>query len=110
MGHGAIILASLFMVFVEGCRPTHKSLWKSVAALNIYAVPVGILNKILDANYMFLCFKPEISSIMDFLGPWPWYIISLEAAAIIIFYILYIPFIHGRKIHKAGIRGNYLNT
>lgn len=92
IAHGAIIAGCLFMTFVEGYRPKLKSVWESMIVLNIYAVIVGIFNKIVEANYMFLCTKPEVPSIMDILGPWPFYIASLEIVAVVFFLILYLPF------------------
>ncbi|KPU45456.1 integral membrane protein [Oxobacter pfennigii] len=93
--HGAIILACLFMTFVENYKPAAKSIIKTFIYLNIYAIIIGIFNKLTGSNYMFLCAKPEASSIMDYLGPWPFYIISLEAVAFIIFVLLYVPFVIG---------------
>ena len=92
IAHGTIIAGCLFMTFVEGYRPKLKSVWKSMIVLNIYALFVGIFNKIVGANYMFLCAKPEVSSIMDILGPWPFYIATLEIVAVVFFLILYLPF------------------
>jgi uncharacterized membrane protein YwaF len=48
----------------------------------------------------FLNSKPDVSSIMDYLGPWPWYILSLEVVALAAFFILLLPFIvsgHNKK-------------
>lgn len=89
LGHGALIAAPLFMTFVAGYRANIKSLFRSFAALNIYAAFIGAINYALGANYLFLCQKPQVSSVMDFLGPWPWYILSLEFVALFIFFILW---------------------
>ena len=57
-------------------------------ALNIYAVVVGIINAIAGWNYGYLCRKPAMPSLLDFLGPWPWYLLSLELVAFLTFLIL----------------------
>ena len=41
---------------------------------------------------MFLRMKPTNGSLLDFLGPYPWYIFSLEAVAFIIFICLWLAF------------------
>lgn len=100
--HGLIITASLFMTFAEGYRPKLKSVFKAFAALNIFAALVAVFNYITGSNYMFLFEKPEVASIMDFLGPWPWYLLSLEAAALFIFALLYLPFCFKRHVNSKG--------
>jgi hypothetical integral membrane protein (TIGR02206 family) len=49
------------------------------------------VNSLVGSNYMFLMKKPENGSIMDFLGPHPWYILSLEAVAFVLCLIAYYP-------------------
>lgn len=49
-------------------------------------------NALLGSNYMFIARKPDDPSLIDVLGPWPWYILSLEAVGLAICFILYLPF------------------
>lgn len=109
LGHGGIIVACLFMTFVEDFKPRLKSVWKAVIYLNAYAALVGVFNKVTGANYLFICQKPEISSVMDYLGPWPWYIISLELAAVVNFLILYIPFVFSNAFRSERIKNKHIN-
>jgi uncharacterized membrane protein YwaF len=37
-----------------------------------------LINKLVDGNYMFLSHKPDSASLLDVLGPYPWYILSME--------------------------------
>ncbi len=90
--HGLIIVAVLYMVFVQKYSPTHKSIWKVFRITLIYTGFIAIFNLIFKGNYLFICWKPENGSIMDVMGPWPWYIIPLAIVAIISFYIWYAPF------------------
>ena len=75
---------------------TFNSLKKALLYLNLIMAVLFPLNYLLKSNYMFLRFKP-ISSPMDYLGPWPYYIISLEIAMFIFFGSMYLPF---RKKNK----------
>ncbi len=97
LAHIAIILASLYMAWFENCRPTIKSMWKAFTALNVIAVVVFFINKATGGNYMFLARKPINPSLIDFLGPYPWYILSLEIVALFMFFILYLPFIRKKN-------------
>ena len=36
-------------------------------------------------------------SLLDFFGPWPWYILALEAAALASFFLYYVPFVLIRR-------------
>ncbi|MFB5267543.1 TIGR02206 family membrane protein [Paenibacillus enshidis] len=85
VAHGAIILASLYMTWVEGYRPTWKSVGLAMLFLNVCALLVWIADVLLDANYMFLRGKPDTPSLLDVLGPYPYYIIVEEAVAFVFF-------------------------
>jgi hypothetical integral membrane protein (TIGR02206 family) len=57
--------------------------WASVAAIG---------NAITGGNYMFLSEKPQTASLLDYMGPWPWYIISSALLALALFKLLDLPF------------------
>ncbi|MDK8180483.1 TIGR02206 family membrane protein [Paenibacillus sp. UMB4589-SE434] len=93
IAHFAIMLAVLYMVWVEQYRPTFKSVGLAMAFLNVLLVVVGSINYAVGGNYMFLMKKPDTASMLDLLGPYPWYLLSLEAVAFVLFILLYLPFI-----------------
>lgn len=92
ISHGAIVTAAVFMTTVEGNRPTWKSLPRVFAAMNVYMLAVFPLNLLLGSNYLFIAHKPETASLIDMLGPWPWYILGLEAIGLVVSLLLYSPF------------------
>ncbi|MBT2682531.1 TIGR02206 family membrane protein [Bacillus sp. ISL-37] len=98
ISHGGTVIANLFMVFVAGYRPTGKSIWKAFLWLNVYTLIVFIVNFLIEGNYMYISEKPVNPSLIDYLGPWPWYILSLEVIAFITFVILYLPFWLARRL------------
>ncbi|QJC53094.1 TIGR02206 family membrane protein [Paenibacillus albicereus] len=99
--HGLLLLAALYMVWVEGFRPTLRSVFVAWGALNAIAAVVFLVNRLTGANYMFLARKPPSSSLLDVLGPYPWYILSLEAVALLLFLLLYLPFARSERRAKA---------
>jgi hypothetical integral membrane protein (TIGR02206 family) len=97
VAHGGVVLACLFMVVAFNYRPTIRSMWVTILIVNLYAACVFFLNKFLGANYLYIMKKPGTASLLDYLGPWPWYLLSMELVMILSFYILYIPFRIKRK-------------
>jgi hypothetical integral membrane protein (TIGR02206 family) len=98
ISHGGIVVANLFMVIVEKYKPTLQSVWKAFLYLNLYTFFIYILNYFLKGNYMYISEKPVNPSLLDYLGPWPYYILPLEIITLGTFFILFSPFwLLGRK-------------
>jgi hypothetical integral membrane protein (TIGR02206 family) len=99
--HIAIILAPLYLTWIENYRPTWKSIGITMVLLNICVFFVGSIDFILKSNYMFLMHKPESTSILDVLGVYPYYIVSEEFFALFIFVIMFTMFlIKPQKLFK----------
>ena len=88
--HAMIILALLYMTWVEQFRPGWRSVAGSMIFVNIAALVVYAADVLLDANYMFLRHKPNTPSVIDMLGPYPVYILGEEVLALVLFTMLYI--------------------
>ncbi|MGG0237252.1 TIGR02206 family membrane protein [Bacillus rhizoplanae] len=100
VSHGGVVIACLFMVVVCKYRPTIPSMWVTILIVNLYAACVFFLDKWLGANYLYIMKKPKSASLLDYLGPWPWYLLSMELMMIVSFYLLYSPFWLTRKIGR----------
>ncbi|CDN43893.1 TIGR02206 family membrane protein [Paenibacillus sp. P22] len=59
IAHGLLIISALYMVWVEGFRPTLRSVFTAWAAVNVIAVFVYAVDRLTGANYMFLARKPR---------------------------------------------------
>ncbi len=93
VGHNGLILAIVYATVVYGMRPTYKSIWKALIAMNIFLVIALVMNLIVGANYFWILGKPSVPSLLDYMGPWPWYILTGEFVALIHFGIAYLPII-----------------
>ncbi len=91
--HGLLVIALVYMTAIEGFRPTWMSIWRTMLILNIYMLLITGVNYLIGSNYMYTLQKPATASLLDVMGPWPWYILAGELVAIILFSILYLPFI-----------------
>jgi hypothetical integral membrane protein (TIGR02206 family) len=92
LSHWMIILAVLYMIIIYDFRPTWDSLRRAFIALNLFTLCVAPINLLLDTNYLFICEKPGSATLLDVLGPWPWYILSLEVVGLLFFMVFYSPY------------------
>jgi hypothetical integral membrane protein (TIGR02206 family) len=96
LAHGVVVAAILMLVWSKIAVPKPGCLRRALILLNVYAVVIGIFNAIFGTNYMYLCNKPSGASLLDYLGPWPVYIAGGEIVALVIFWVLWLPFRSGR--------------
>jgi hypothetical integral membrane protein (TIGR02206 family) len=99
--HGLVVIAAAVVTFGFGQRPRAGAPWRVFAITNAYALLVGLTNAILGTNYLFLREKPAGQTLLDWFGPWPVYLFVAEAAALLLFALLDMPF---RAARKASVR------
>ncbi|MBI3680625.1 MAG: TIGR02206 family membrane protein [Acidobacteria bacterium] len=104
LAHGGVISSLLYLWWSGQTRPQPGCVRRSMALLNIYGVAIGIFNAVFGANYMYLCRKPQNPSLLDYMGPWPLYILAGEALALIFFTALWLPF--SRTKGQIDVRAN----
>ncbi len=95
--HLGLVVVILYATIVLNYKPTLKSVFKSILALQVYLIFMVIVNYVLDANYFYLNSKPESASILDYLGEWPFYIIAVQLILVPYFLLIYLPFHLSRK-------------
>jgi len=89
--HSIIILNVLWLIFAYNKRFNLRGVFNAFIFINLAIIPVGIINYLLSANYMFICFPPNVNNPL-LIGQWPTYLIVLEFIYFIYILILYIPF------------------
>jgi hypothetical integral membrane protein (TIGR02206 family) len=97
--HGLLVTSVLYLVWSGQARPRPGSVARAMLALNVFAAISGTFDFIFKTDYMFLRAKPPTVSALNFLGPWPWYILACEGVALSFFLLLYLPF---RRIHATA--------
>jgi hypothetical integral membrane protein (TIGR02206 family) len=95
--HGGVVVTALYAVLSMGLRPRSGAVKRVLVATLVFAAGVGLANALLGTNYAFLCAKPPVASLMDALGPWPYYIGSLLGLAAVLFVLLDLPFRLGSR-------------
>lgn len=90
--HCAVVVTAVYLVFGLRLKPQPGSVWRAFGWAQVYLAAAGLVNVLAGTNYGFLRAKPAQASLLDFLGPWPWYILALEGLALVFFSVLYLPF------------------
>lgn len=98
--HGALILAVLYATFVFGMRPRWTSIPRVLVVTVAYAAVLIPLNALLGTNHMYVNGKPASASLLDHLGPWPWYNLTAIAAAMVFFSLSYAPFAIADRLRR----------
>lgn len=96
-----MIWVVFYFTWVKEYRPTIWSVVKVFVFLNILLPIVIVINKLVGGNYMFLSHKPSTPSLLDYLGPYPWYLLSLEGLLLLLSLFIWL-LLRERDNHEAG--------
>lgn len=90
--HGGVIAAALYMTLCLGMRPVPMSIGRTLAWSAVYVAASMTTNFLLDTNFGYLRAKPSNFSLLDYMAPWPYYIVQLVPLAITFCLVCYSPF------------------
>ena len=83
-------MSAVYAVVVYRMWPTARGVvrtWLWVVAFLGLAI---VVNLVFDTNYFYIRHKPP-ASMLDYLGPWPWYIVIAFPVAFVLIGIGYVP-------------------
>jgi len=91
VNHGAIIVTGSALVYgrISPLRP--GAVWRAYRCFALYIGLVQIFDWKYGANYAYLNKKPGVGTLLDLLGPRPFYIFAAGAVALLLFWLLWIP-------------------
>lgn len=96
--HGGVPVAAAGLVWGMGLKPRPGAFRRAVLMSWGYMVVVMLINHLIGRNYGFLNGKPEVSTMMDYFGPEPWYLVTLNVVAFTLYALLLLPFVkRGRE-------------
>jgi len=90
--HGLVVLGALYLVFVMRMRPSRGAVRRVFTATAVYALVVWFVDLAVNGNYLFLRYLPPTKTALDYMGPWPWYLVTGTVLAIVVMNLLYMPF------------------
>ena len=97
IAHGLVVSVALYLVWSRQIRPQRGSVARAMIALNLLALFDGVFDAVFNTDYMYLRAKPANVSLLNLLGPWPWYVLAAEPVALAFFLLLYWPFWRRRQ-------------
>lgn len=103
--HGLVVASAAVVVFGLGVRPRPGAAGRVFLWTNAYAAVVGLVDWALGANYLFLREKPAAATLLDWMGPWPVYVVVADAAALLLFLALESPFRAARRLAPSARGG-----
>jgi hypothetical integral membrane protein (TIGR02206 family) len=103
--HSGVVVAAVFLAFGLGLTARSHAVLRVFTATAVWAALAAAGNALTGGNYMFLAERPETASLLDYMGPWPWYILGAALLALALFALLDIPFRRRRVIWATGTGG-----
>jgi hypothetical integral membrane protein (TIGR02206 family) len=95
--HSGAVVAAAFLAWGRRMAPRSGAVGRTFLITAAFASVVGICDVLLGANYMYLREKPRSASLLDLMGPWPWYIVSGAGLGLGLFLLLDAPFRRARR-------------
>jgi hypothetical integral membrane protein (TIGR02206 family) len=97
VAHGGVIVAALLLVVGLRLWPLAGAVKRIFLITLAFAVGTGLVDLVTGGNYLYLRQPPSSGSLLTFMGPWPWYIVSGTLLALIVLVILDLPFRRARR-------------
>ncbi len=98
--HAAVILSAVYFLCSGQVKLSGASVWRGGFWILAYAAAIGLINGWFHYNYGYLAAKPAHASLLDYFGPWPYYI-GAEGLLALGFFFLIMRF--GRWIDKTAV-------
>ena len=86
--HGGVPIAAILLVWGMRILPEKGAFKRVVLWSWLYMVIVMLVNVLIGENYGFLSGKPNYPTMFDYMGPYPYYLLTLQGVAFALYYVL----------------------
>ena len=95
IGHSMILLGVTYAMIIDKQRPHFRDVYKVILFTTALLLFMYFVNYLLGppANYWFLAEKPIGDNVMKIMRPEPYHIIDVFILAVIVCYLMYVPYI-----------------
>jgi hypothetical integral membrane protein (TIGR02206 family) len=97
--HAGLVMAILYVILAFRMRITWKHFWYAIGLTQVYLLCVHVINLIIDSNYSYTVAKPP-ASVLDMMGPWPWYLLAGEGLMFALYALLMLPWLKTKQDQK----------
>lgn len=91
--HLLIVWGAIYLTWGLGLTPDWRGYRTAIVVTAAWAVTVFAFNLVADTNYGYLNAKPAAASILDLLGPWPWYVLAEIAIVTVVWALVTWPWV-----------------
>jgi hypothetical integral membrane protein (TIGR02206 family) len=91
--HLLVVWAAIYLTWGLGMRPDWRSFRIAVAVTAVWAAVTFTFNTFAGTDYGFLNRKPSTASLLDVMGPWPWYVFVAATLVIVVWILMTWPWV-----------------
>ena len=102
--HIGTVWAACYLTWGRGLAPDWRRYRFAVAATATWVVAVFGLNLVLGSNYGFVNRKPTAATVLDVLGPWPWYLLAEIAIVAAVWALATWPWVSASRPRRSTAR------
>ncbi|MEV6337288.1 TIGR02206 family membrane protein [Nocardia vinacea] len=96
--HLVVVWAAIYLTWGIGIHPDWRSYRVAVTVTVAWVAVTFIFNSIADTNYGFVNAKPTTPSLLDVLGPWPWYLVTVTVLLLATWALMTWPWVRTRQL------------
>ena len=94
--HLLVVWAAIYLTWGRGLRPRWRSFGITVAITVVWAAVTFSVNSVAGTNFGFLNRKPDTTTLLDVLGPWPMYIFTAATLILIVWALMTWPWVRAQ--------------
>ncbi|WP_280213612.1 YwaF family protein [Nocardia cyriacigeorgica] len=94
--HLLVVWAAIYLTWGVGMRPDWRSYRLAVGATIAWVAITFVFNSLAGSNYGFVNRKPSTPSLLDVLGPWPWYLGTVAIILLVVWALMTWPWVRHR--------------
>jgi hypothetical integral membrane protein (TIGR02206 family) len=94
--HLLVVWAAIYLTWGRRMRPQWRSYRIAVVVTSVWAATTFTVNLIAGTNYGFLNRKPDTSTLLDVLGPWPLYVLTATSLILVVWALMTYPWVRSK--------------